>query len=187
MPKKLLAILIISVFCFATNSCQSFKNTSSAKNKEKEITNQADLQDLKNGKKENFETLQNEDQAEAIDKKTQQEIEEVEVKDRVFFSDNSYELNEEARSILDTQTEWLKSDNSIKIIVEGHCDERGTREYNIALGERRANSVKKYLISNGISSGRIKIISYGKERPAFFGSDSTTMAKNRRVVSVPQN
>lgn len=78
----------------------------------------------------------------------------------------------------------MNSDPSIKVIIEGHCDERGTREYNIALGERRAMAAKKYLIGKGINASRIKVISYGKERPAFIGSGEDIWAKNRRAVTV---
>jgi len=100
---------------------------------------------------------------------------------------DSSELSKDAKEILTTQSEWLGSDKSIKVLIEGHCDERGTREYNIALGEKRANAVKEFLTSKGIDQSRIKIISYGKERPAMFGSDESSMAKNRRSVTVIEN
>lgn len=109
---------------------------------------------------------------------------EVEVSDRVFFNLNESSLSADAKKVLDNQVAWLKSDSSIKVIIEGHCDERGTREYNLALGERRANSVKQYLTSNGVSAARVKTISYGKERPAFVGSGEEIWSKNRRVVTV---
>ncbi len=127
-----------------------------------------------------YQTIENEEQEQAMNQQEQ----EIEVKDRVFFSYDSAELNEEAKRTLDNQIAWLKSDNKITITIEGHCDERGTREYNIALGERRANSTKKYLVKNGISEARIKTISYGKERPAFFGNTEEAFAKNRRAVTV---
>jgi peptidoglycan-associated lipoprotein len=82
------------------------------------------------------------------------------------------------------QAKWLKEHPAISMVIEGHCDERGTREYNIALGDKRANSAKSYLTSNGVDSARIKTISYGKERPAFFGTNEDVLAKNRRAVTV---
>ncbi|MBU6141216.1 MAG: peptidoglycan-associated lipoprotein Pal [Proteobacteria bacterium] len=131
-----------------------------------------------------YQTL-DEQQTEALDQQTeQQQAQEIEVQDRVFFGYNAFEVSDEAKKILDVQAAWLKSDPTIKITIEGHCDERGTREYNIALGEKRANSVKKYLVANGVENKRIKIISYGKERPAFFGATDEIFNKNRRAVTV---
>lgn len=131
-----------------------------------------------------YQTVENEQQAAVLDKATDDQIQEIEVQDRVFFDYNSATLSDDAKKILNTQTEWLKSDSEIKITIEGHCDERGTREYNIALGEKRANAAKNYLVSNGIDQSRIKTISYGKERPAFFGTAEDVIAKNRRAVTV---
>jgi peptidoglycan-associated lipoprotein len=133
---------------------------------------------------ETFNTVDDQSQADQINQETQVEIEEIEVSDRVFFDLNESSLSSEAKKILDNQTAWLKSDSGIKITIEGHCDERGTREYNIALGERRANSAKEYLVNNGINNSRINTISYGKERPAFVGSGEEIWAKNRRAVTV---
>ncbi|MBM3580250.1 MAG: peptidoglycan-associated lipoprotein Pal [Alphaproteobacteria bacterium] len=130
-----------------------------------------------------YQTL-DEQQVATMDQKTQDQLQEVEVQDRVFFGYDAFDLDDESKKILDVQVAWLKSDLNINIIVEGHCDERGTREYNIALGEKRANSVKKYLVKNGIASARIKIVSYGKERPAFFGATEEIFNKNRRAVTV---
>lgn len=135
-------------------------------------------------KKQNYETVQNQQQAEDLNKQTEAQIEEIEVKDRVLFGYDSTALSDEAQKILDTQVMWLTNDSGIKITVEGHCDERGTREYNIALGEKRADAVREYLVKNGIDSSRVKIVSYGKERPAFFGDSEEVMAKNRRAVVV---
>lgn len=137
--------------------------------------------------KEAYQTIDSEKQAAELDKQTQaqiEKVEEIEVQDRILFSYDSADVSSDAKKILDTQVEWLKSDPNIKITIEGHCDERGTREYNIALGEKRANSMKNYLTANGIESSRIKTVSYGKERPAFFGSTEESMAKNRRAVTV---
>lgn len=133
---------------------------------------------------EQFEEVANQEEAEILNEETEKELEEVEVKDRVHFAYDSSELSNEAKDILDVQAEWLKSDETINITIEGHCDERGTREYNIALGERRANAAKAYLTSKGIFEDRIKVISYGKERPAFFGDTPEVFAKNRRAVTV---
>ena len=93
----------------------------------------------------------------------------VNVGDRVFFNYDSSDLDSDAQELLQDQVAWLKQYSDVSVIVEGHCDERGTREYNLALGEKRAQSVKNYLISLGISSDRISTISYGKERPAVVG------------------
>ena len=111
----------------------------------------------------------------------------VNVPDRVFFSYDSYSLAASAQATLSKQAKWLKANPSIAIAVEGHADERGTREYNLALGDRRASSVKDYLMSQGISSNRISTISYGKERPVQSGSNDTSWAQNRRSVSVRTN
>ena len=107
----------------------------------------------------------------------------VNVGDRVFFNYDSSELDSDAQELLQDQVAWLKQYSNVSIIVEGHCDERGTREYNLALGEKRAQSVKNYIISLGISSDRLSTISYGKERPAVIGSNDGAWAQNRRSVT----
>lgn len=104
--------------------------------------------------------------------------------DRVFFGYDSSELESDGRAVLEKQAQWLKTYANVSITVEGHCDERGTREYNLALGERRANAVKNYLMSLGVDGSRINTISYGKERPAVVGSDDSSWAQNRRGVTV---
>ncbi|MDP9126764.1 MAG: peptidoglycan-associated lipoprotein Pal [Pseudomonadota bacterium] len=108
----------------------------------------------------------------------------VNVGDRVFFDYNENDLKPEARATLDRQAAWLKKYSSIRVTVEGHCDERGTREFNLALGERRATAVKNYLVADGIGADRVKTISYGKERPAVLGSNEAAWAQNRRGVTV---
>jgi peptidoglycan-associated lipoprotein len=108
----------------------------------------------------------------------------VNVGDRVFFSFNESSLSSEAQATLDRQAAWLKKYSSAKVAVEGHCDDRGTREYNLALGERRATAVKNYLVAAGIPAGRITTISYGKERPAVVGDNEAAWAQNRRGVTV---
>ena len=108
----------------------------------------------------------------------------VNVGDRVFFNYDSSDLDSDAQELLQDQVAWLKQYSDVSVIVEGHCDERGTREYNLALGEKRAQSVKNYLISLGISSDRVTTISYGKERPAVVGSNDGAWAQNRRSVTI---
>ena len=107
-----------------------------------------------------------------------------EIGDRVYFETNKHNINSAAAFTLEAQANWLNSTPGFQIIVEGHCDERGTREYNLALGERRANSVKEFLVSLGVEPGRISTISYGKERPAADGSTSESWAENRRSVTI---
>ncbi len=106
------------------------------------------------------------------------------IADRVFFAFDSSALSSEAQATLQRQAEWLKSNSSAKVTVEGHCDERGTREYNLALGERRASAARDYLVSLGVSSASISTVSYGKERPAVVGSNEEAWAQNRRAVSI---
>lgn len=105
------------------------------------------------------------------------------VGDRIFFGYDRYDLSSEARSVLDAQAQWLAQYPTLSITVEGHSDERGTREYNLALGERRANSVKNYLVATGVDASRINTISYGKERPAVPGSSDSAWSQNRRGVT----
>ena len=107
----------------------------------------------------------------------------VNVGDRVFFGYDKFNVDRKNRGTLDKQAAWLKANPSVSITVEGHADERGTREYNLALGERRANSVKDYLISLGVNPARVKTISYGKERPVAVGSTNAAWAQNRRGVT----
>jgi peptidoglycan-associated lipoprotein len=109
------------------------------------------------------------------------------VKDRVFFASNETVLTTASRETLRKQAAWLRKNSKITVVLEGHADERGTREYNLALGERRANSAKDYLMTYGISSDRISIISYGKERPVDSGSTPLSWSKNRRSVTVKAN
>lgn len=106
------------------------------------------------------------------------------VGDRVFFDFDKYALRADAKATLDKQVAWLKKYPNYSLTVEGHCDERGTREYNLALGERRANSVKEYLVAGGLPATRVKTISYGKERPVALGSNEAAWSQNRRGVTV---
>ena len=104
--------------------------------------------------------------------------------DRVLFEYDSVELSGEAQATLARQADWLRRYPAVSFTVEGHADERGTREYNLALGDRRANAVKNYLAAQGVSADRISTISYGKERPEVQGSDEESYAQNRRAVTV---
>ena len=108
------------------------------------------------------------------------------VGDRVFFDTDMSTINAEGRQTLNRQAEWLKKYSNYQVTIEGHCDERGTREYNLALGERRANAARQYLIAQGVPAARLKTISYGKERPDPVGSDEAAWARNRRAVSALQ-
>jgi len=108
------------------------------------------------------------------------------VGDRIFFAFDSSSLTTEARTILDRQASWMGQYGSVKVTVEGHCDERGTREYNLALGERRATAVRNYLVAKGVAADRVSTISYGKERPEAMGSNEESWARNRRGVTVVQ-
>ena len=107
----------------------------------------------------------------------------VNVGDRVFFGTDQYNISPEARGTLEKQANWLAQYPNLTVTVEGHADERGTREYNLALGERRANSVKNYLVALGVDPRRIETITYGKERPAVPGANESAWAQNRRGVT----
>ncbi|WP_425321981.1 peptidoglycan-associated lipoprotein Pal [Candidatus Pelagibacter communis] len=109
------------------------------------------------------------------------------VADRVFFATNESILTTASRETLRAQAAWLRENSNITVVLEGHADERGTREYNLALGERRANAAKDYLMTYGVSSDRITVISYGKERPVDSGSNPLAWSKNRRSVTVKAN
>jgi peptidoglycan-associated lipoprotein len=115
---------------------------------------------------------------------TLQEQLRAEVGDRVFFEFDRYDLRPDAQATVQALAAWLNSNPQVTLTVEGHADERGTREYNLALGERRANSVRQYLNSLGTNSNRLAVISYGEERPEALGSDEASWARNRRAVFV---
>jgi len=109
------------------------------------------------------------------------------VGDRVFFGFDRYDLTPEAQALLQAQVAWLQTYPAFQVVIEGHTDERGTREYNLALGERRANAAANYMVALGLDPNRIvQVISYGKERPAVLGSDEIAWAQNRRAVTVLQ-
>lgn len=108
------------------------------------------------------------------------------VGDRVFFEFDSSTISAESQEVLKKQAVFMSQNPDLKFAIEGHCDERGTREYNMALGERRANAAKQYLVSLGIESSRLQTVSYGKERPAVLGSNDWAWSQNRRSVTVPR-
>jgi len=107
--------------------------------------------------------------------------------DTIHFGLDQYDVDQQSRTILDSQAKWLVAHPNVRITLEGHCDERGTREYNLALGDRRANAAKNYLAAQGVSADRITTISYGKERPVAMGSDEAAWAQNRRAVTLVLN
>jgi peptidoglycan-associated lipoprotein len=104
--------------------------------------------------------------------------------DTIRFALDMYDIDPEARAILDTQAAWLLRYPAVRATIEGHCDERGTREYNLALGDRRATAAKNYLVAKGVDPSRLTTISYGKERPLAVGSDEESWAQNRRAVTL---
>ena len=104
--------------------------------------------------------------------------------DRIYFDTDKFDIDGTDRAILESQAAWLRQYPNVRVTIEGHADERGTRDYNIALGERRANAAKNYLAALGINPARISTVSYGKERPEALGSDESSWARNRRAVTV---
>ncbi|MEA2999089.1 MAG: peptidoglycan-associated lipoprotein [Sphingomonadales bacterium] len=104
--------------------------------------------------------------------------------DRIFFDTDQYNVDDQDKAVLDAQAAWLQHNPRVRVVIEGHCDERGTREYNLALGDRRANAAKNYLAARGVDPSRMTTISWGKERPEALGSDEQAWAKNRRAVTV---
>jgi len=109
------------------------------------------------------------------------------VPDRVFFATNESVLTTASRDTLRKQAAWMRKNSELTFVIEGHADERGTREYNLALGERRANAAKDYLMTYGVAGNRLSVISYGKERPVDSGSNPLAWSKNRRSVTVKAN
>jgi peptidoglycan-associated lipoprotein len=107
--------------------------------------------------------------------------------DTIHFGLDEYDIDAASQAILNSQATWLAAHPEVRITIEGHCDERGTREYNLALGDRRANAAKNYLAARGVSPARITTISYGKERPIALGSDEASWAQNRRAVTIVLN
>ncbi len=103
---------------------------------------------------------------------------------KVFFAFDNSDLSSQSEAILDKQVNFMREYSHLNFVIEGHCDKRGTIEYNLALGERRANTVKEYLVQHGINPSRLTVISFGKERPAVIGDSKEDLAKNRRAVTV---
>ncbi len=108
------------------------------------------------------------------------------VGDRVFFDFDRSTIRADQRPVLQRQAEWMGRNAAVRVQVEGHADERGTREYNLALGQRRANSARDVLVASGVNGARVSTISFGKDRPAALGSDEASWAQNRRAVTVVQ-
>ncbi|QDG54306.1 peptidoglycan-associated lipoprotein Pal [Persicimonas caeni] len=116
-----------------------------------------------------------------------EEVDEQLTLDTVYFSYDSSELSADARAVLDENVRWMKKHTDKRVVLEGHTDERGTPEYNLALGESRARRVKQYAVQMGVDGDRLSILSYGEEKPAAFGATASDYAKNRRVEFVPKN
>ena len=104
--------------------------------------------------------------------------------DKIYFDTDKYDIDAQDQTVLASQAQWLAANPTVKVTVEGHADERGTRDYNLALGERRANAAKNFLASLGVDPSRINTVSYGKERPVALGSDESSWARNRRAVTI---
>lgn len=104
--------------------------------------------------------------------------------DRIFFDTDRFNVDSDDQATLQSQAQWLSRYPGKGIVIEGHADERGTRDYNLALGERRANAAKNYLVTLGVAPSRIQVVSYGKERPEALGSDEASWARNRRAVTI---
>ena len=105
-------------------------------------------------------------------------------RDRILFDTDRFNVDSQDQAILASQAQWLAQYPNKSIVIEGHCDERGTRDYNLALGERRANAAKNYMVSLGVDPTRIQTVSHGKERPAAIGSNESAWAQNRRAVTI---
>ena len=103
--------------------------------------------------------------------------------DTIHFETDKYDVLPRDQQVLTSQVQWLSKYPGKRVTIEGHCDERGTRDYNLALGERRANAAKSYLAAHGVDASRITTVSYGKERPVAMGSDADSWSKNRRAVT----
>ena len=177
---KIYKIAAFAFLAITLSSCGS-----KVKNDKIDTANQATESNLDVSQNpQNFDAVDSEASANEINKNSQAQIEEVEVADRVLFDLNSASISDDAKKVLDNQIAWLKSDFNLSITIEGHCDERGAREYNLALGEKRADTAKQYLVLGGIDSSRIKTISYGKERPDFVGYGEEVWSKNRRATTI---
>ena len=177
LHKLLLCLLLV----FTISSCRNNVSDNEMANRD-----ESNLTAINEEKSQEFKPVENEADAEALNKQAEASEEVIEVSDKVYFDLDNSGLSNDAKKILDNQVSWLRSDTSIKVVIEGNCDERGAREYNIALGAKRANSVKNYLVQNGIVTSRVRVVSYGKERPAAVGTGESVWSKNRRAVTTIQ-
>ena len=161
---KILAFIIFAVFVTACSTTPKDTSDSSG-----------------SGSTSSSDTVSSTESVESVTPGSQEDLI-VNVGDRVFFDYNSSDLDNDAQELLQDQVAWMKQYDA-SVTIEGHCDERGTREYNLALGEKRAQAVKNYLVGLGIPSAKITTISYGKERPAVVGSNDGAWSQNRRSVT----
>ena len=166
-----LSRLLLLSFCFFLYACSY-----SISEKSKDLDAEEELDVTKYRVIEGTAPIQQE-QAEDLESK---------IGDRIFFKYDSNLLAAEAQDVLKKQAEFMTKNPDVHFVIEGHCDERGTREYNLALGERRANAAKKYLVELGVDEVRLTTVSYGKERPAVLGTNSWHWEQNRRAVTVPR-
>ncbi|MGV3345171.1 peptidoglycan-associated lipoprotein Pal [Enterobacteriaceae bacterium LUAb1] len=167
---KVLKSLMLALPVLAVAACSSHKNNDS------DQTNGTGSEDIYNNGGTNGNM--------SSDEQARLQMQELQRNNIVYFSLDKYDIQSEFAQMLDQHAAFLRSNPSYKVTVEGHADERGTPEYNIALGERRANAVKMYLQGKGVSADQISIVSYGKEKPAVLGHDAAAYAKNRRAVLV---
>lgn len=165
---KVLKVLLWALPVLAVAACSSNKSTND---------DQSRMRGAGTGIEDGSSTLSSEEPAHL-------QIQELQKENTVYFGLDKYDVSADFAQILDAHATFLRNNESYKVTVEGHADERGTPEYNIALGERRANSVKIYLQGKGVLSDQISIVSYGKEKPAVLGYDAAAYAKNRRAVLV---
>ena len=179
MKARLLLIIISSIIL---TSCQSF-NKNLSEFDEEEFFDETGL-DLEDVDEESFEVIEKKEEVEKVNEKILEEEETVEVPDKIYFDFNSRSLSEKAKESAKLQYLWLNNNPDVQIKIEGHCDSRGTMEYNIALGAKRANSLKQYFINRGINPSRIKAISYGEEKPYLVGTGDEVWKKNRRAVII---
>ncbi len=174
----LVRTLLMATVAVGLTACSSTKNGSDADSMQLE-----QREDITAGPLDGTEVYGYEEEAIAGPMPGTQQDLVVNIGDRAFFGYDRYDLSAEGQHVLQLQAEWLKRYPSVNVTVKGHCDERGTREYNLALGDRRANSVKKFLVALGVEPHRISTISFGKEQPAVLGADEAAWAQNRRAVT----
>ncbi len=174
MSKKISLLVALSCLLIAS-SCSTTKKADQSANKPTTI---GSAESDSSAAKKKYRAPENEKDARSLNE-SQAQAEQS--KARIYFGYDSSEISASAHQTLDEQVKSI-SENSSKVAIEGHCDERGTREYNIALGEARAKAAKDYLVSKGVSAEKISTVSYGKEKPAYFGSSEDVYSKNRRAV-----